>query len=60
MHRQDCARDVLGLPPDHTVATVIALGYPDLKHPLSQGRQRLPLDEIVSWEQWGNHRPQAG
>ncbi|WP_322819822.1 nitroreductase family protein [Tepidiforma sp.] len=59
MHRQECARTVLGLPPDHTVATVIALGYPDLKHPLSQGRQRLPLDEIVSWEAWGNHRPQG-
>lgn len=59
MHRQECARTVLGLPPDHTVATVIALGYPDLKHPLSQGRQRLPLDEIVFWQAWGSHRPQS-
>lgn len=60
MHRQECAREALGLPADCTVATVIALGYPDLKHPLSQGRQRLPLDEIVSWERWGEHRPAGG
>ncbi|WP_322795624.1 nitroreductase family protein [Tepidiforma sp.] len=57
MHRQECARAALGIPEECTVAMVIALGYPDLKHPLSQGRQRLPLDELVSWEQWGNHRP---
>jgi nitroreductase len=57
MHNQDCAREVLGLPPDHTVPTVLAMGFPDLKHPLSQGRQRLPLDDVVSWERWGVHRP---
>jgi nitroreductase len=60
MHRQECAREVLGIPADHTIATVLAMGYPDLKHPLSQGRQRLPLDELVSWERWGAHRPEGG
>jgi nitroreductase len=53
MHRPQCAAGTLRLPPDHTIAIVVALGYPDSKHPLSGGRQRLPLDELVHWEQWG-------
>jgi len=52
MHDQDCARAVLGLPADHTVATVLAFGYPDQRYPLHGGRQRLPLHELVHWEQW--------
>lgn len=52
MHDQDCARAVLAVPQDHTIATVIAFGYPDQRHPLHGGRQRLPLHELVHWEQW--------
>lgn len=52
MHRPECAARSLGLPEGHTVAIVVALGYPDLKHPMSGGRQRLPLDELVHWERW--------
>ncbi len=52
MHDQDCARAVLGVPPDHTVATVLAFGYPDQRYPLHGGRQRLPLHELVHWERW--------
>lgn len=52
MHRPSCAAEALGLPPEHAVAVVVALGYPDTKHPLSGGRQRLPLDELVHWERW--------
>ena len=52
MHRPECAARVLGLPDGYSVATVVALGYPDLKHSLSGGRQRLPLDELVHWERW--------
>ena len=54
MHRPECAARALELPADHAVATVIALGYPDSKHPLSGGRQRLPLDELVHWERWSD------
>ena len=54
MHRPEAAAGVLGLPPEHTVAIVVTLGYPDLKHPLSNGKQRLPLDELVHWERWGD------
>ncbi len=52
LHRPECAAEVLGLPEGHSVASVIALGYPDRKHPLSGGRQRLPLDELIHWERW--------
>ena len=52
MHRPECAARTLGLPEGHSVAIVVALGYPDSKHPLSGGRQRLPLDELVHWERW--------
>ena len=52
MHRPDCAAEKLGLPPEHAVAIVVAMGHPDLKHPLSGGRQRLPLDELVHWGRW--------
>jgi nitroreductase len=52
MHDQECARRVLGLPADHTVATLLAMGYPDPAHSLHGGRQRLPLDAIVHWERW--------
>jgi nitroreductase len=54
MHRPDCAAEKLGLPDGYSVAIVIAMGYPDLKHPLSGGRQRLPLDELVRWERWAD------
>lgn len=52
MHRPECAAKALGLPEGHSVAIVLAIGYPDSKHPLSGGRQRLPLDELVHWERW--------
>ena len=52
MHRPDCAARTLALPEGHSIAIVLALGYPDTKHPLSGGRQRLPLDELIHWERW--------
>ena len=52
MHRADCAAEKLRLPEGHSVAIVLAMGYPDTKHPLSGGRQRLALDELVKWESW--------
>ena len=52
MHHPDRAREVLGLPPDHTVAIVIALGYPEPGRRLGLGRKRLPLEELVHHERW--------
>jgi nitroreductase len=52
MHRPECAAAALGLPAGHSVAIVVAMGFPDSKHPLSGGRQRLSLDELVHWERW--------
>lgn len=54
MHRPECATQALGLPEGHSVAIVLAIGYPDSKYPLSGGRQRLPLDELVHWERWSD------
>lgn len=54
MHHPECAAETLGLPPDHRVAIVLALGYP----PPGRARRarpelrRLPLDEMVHWETW--------
>jgi hypothetical protein len=36
------------------VAIVLAIGFPDAKYPLSGGRQRLPLDELVKWDHWSD------
>jgi len=52
MHRPECASRLLGLPEGYRVEIVVALGHPDSKHPLSGGRQRVPLDELVRWERW--------
>jgi nitroreductase len=52
MHRPECAAAALALPAGHSVAIVVAMGFPDSKHPLSGGRRRLSLDELVHWERW--------
>ncbi len=55
MHREDCARDVLGVPADHRCRYVIALGHPD-EEAEREARTRSPLhgrksfDEVVRWE----------
>ncbi len=57
MHRnQDTAR-VLALPPEHTVTWVIAFGYPEAER--RDSRPRLPLDEYVHEERWGE-KPAGG
>lgn len=42
LHREDCGREVLGVPEDHGCRFVIALGYPDGPAERS-GRTKLPL-----------------
>ena len=54
MHNAEAAADVLGLPPGHVVANVIALAYPaDSGDPVTGTRPRLPTDEYVFFDRWG-------
>jgi len=55
MHRESCAREVLGVPDDHRSRYAIALGYPDhaaerRARERSPLHGRKPLDEVVRWE----------
>lgn len=55
IQRDDCAREVLGLPADTVVAMAITFGYPRGGRAAGRGDRRLPLDEYVHWERWGQH-----
>ena len=54
------ARELLGIPKDRYLRTMLSIGYPAGPHalrlppntPIPRGRR--PLDEIVSWERFGN------
>jgi nitroreductase len=50
---QDLARQLLGLPADHTCAYLISLGYPADRPlaPISKPNRR-PFDEVVHWGHW--------
>jgi nitroreductase len=51
----EAARDLLGLPPDRRVRTIIALGYPTeaaLQPKAAKGEARLPRDEAVFRDRW--------
>jgi nitroreductase len=50
---QDAAREILGVPADHTVEWLVALGYPQ-DRPLSpvEDIDRRPFDEVVHREQF--------
>lgn len=53
MHNAEAAAEVLGLPPGHVVANVIALGYPaDSPDPVLGTRPRMPIEDFVSYERW--------
>jgi nitroreductase len=48
------AKEILGIPEDRTVRTVISLGYPDLRPGRRRaGPARRPLSEIVHEERYG-------
>ena len=51
MHNAVCAEQTLGLPPEHRVAIVLAMGYPaaDTER---RPRRRMPMEEYVHWERW--------
>jgi nitroreductase len=50
---QDAARRILGVPQDHTVEWLIALGYPQ-ERPLApiETIDRRPFEDVVHREQW--------
>jgi nitroreductase len=50
---QDAAREILGVPADHTVEWMVALGYP-AERPLApiENIDRRPLDDVVHRERW--------
>ncbi len=52
IQHDDCAREVLGLPPEATVAMAITLGYPVPGTIGGRGEQRINLDEFVRWQSW--------
>ena len=54
IHREDCGREVLGLPEGWRISMVIALGHPEPSVPMSLNRARQPFDEYVHWERWSD------
>lgn len=52
MHDAECARQVLRLPEGHTVANLIAFGFPVGRDANLGTRPRMPLEDFVYWEQW--------
>jgi nitroreductase len=50
---QDAAREILGVPGDHAVEWLVALGYP-ADRPLApiENINRRPLDDVVHREHW--------
>ena len=51
---RESAREILGIPEDRTVRTVISLGYPEEgARRRRAGRARKPLSEIVHEERYG-------
>lgn len=57
LHREDCGREVLGVPGDHGCKFLIALGHPDETREL-EGRAksplggRKPLEELVRYDRF--------
>lgn len=55
MHNAEAAAEVLGLPPGHIVANVIAIGYPaEARDPVLGTRPRMPTEDYVSFERWAH------
>ena len=51
----DAARDLLGLPPDRRVRTIIALGHPTeaaSRPKAARGEARLPRDQAIYRDRW--------
>jgi nitroreductase len=52
IYQRDEAKQILGIPQDHSVFCAISFGYPSEEHkPLKMGG-RKSLDDLVVWERW--------
>jgi len=60
IHREDCGREVLGMPEGWRIAMVVALGHPDPNVPMSMNRTRKPFEEYVHWERWSDEGAASG
>lgn len=58
MHDAESAGTVLRLPEGHTVANLIAFGYPAGRDANTGSRPRMPLEDFIYWEMWD--RPVTG
>jgi nitroreductase len=47
---------ILGVPPNWAIFTILAFGYPKSENS-PQSRPLKPRQEVVHYEQWGRHRP---
>jgi len=47
---------ILGVPAQWAIFTILAFGYPNSTNP-PQSRPLKPRQEVVHYEHWGNHRP---
>ena len=60
MHHPEDAARVLGVPPEHRVAITLPFGYPAEETRARRSQPRLPLDEYVYEERWGQPAPDLG
>ena len=52
IQHDDCARKVLGLPPEAVVAMAITFGYPQGGRAIGRGSRRIDLDTFVRRGRW--------
>ena len=57
---EEHAKVLLGIPKEHSLRTVLSIGYPENPEalrlpPTARSRGRRPLENVVSWERLGNH-----
>ncbi len=52
MHRQDCALETLGLPPEFRVSAVIGFGYRAKPPKHLPEAARLPFEDYVRRNRW--------
>ncbi len=51
LHQEDAAKEVLGVPADHSAMVALSFGYPADDWTPNKGGRR-PLDDVVRWEKW--------
>lgn len=58
-HDQDCARQMLGLPPGHSAPLGIGMGRPGVGDPTRKPSPRIPMGELVRWGRWDATSPRG-